>query len=256
MKNIWFITFIAICVAILLSGYMHWNVKLGNKALVFIKNTSTETLHKRQDMEFSSYILNWPNENQQIFLEKLHAHKPYQISLLISGNMNNEHYSLADHLSEEIQKTFGETVSMNTVVHRTSSSGFIQEDGLAAVLNTNPDMVLIEPFSKMDNEVLPSGQAVDNLDTILNELRAANPDVGLAIIEPVPWPSAINYPREVADIREFAEHEGIPYIAHWDQWPPDDEKALDSLWDGANGRPTELGYEIWSEQVRNYLIGE
>ena len=115
-------------------------------------------------------------------------------------------------------------------------------------------MIILEPAALADNGEVRAEHAVENLSSIIDDFKAHNPDVSVVLVDPLPLYEAVHYPREVAEIRTYAEENNIPYIRHWDKWQMDEGTEMEKYLKEDKRTPNEEGFGIWLEAIGDYLV--
>jgi hypothetical protein len=139
--------------------------------------------------------------------------------------------------------------------YNTISIDFIYGTDMAEVVAYAPDIILYEPFTLNDNSGGVTVQDNHNsIEIFLQDLKEANKDAVLLLQPTHPLYGATYYPRQVADLKKFAEDKGFTYLDHWEAWP--DDKELNDLLTDEKDSPDEEGHSIWANYLIEYYIAE
>ena len=267
------VTILAIsCAAFLFIGNMYWKERTSfsaseeTEAVNSTDSTNEEQSEEKnegtakepvaeENADIETLISNWPDEAQQKFLTLIEDGEPYKLALVGSPALGVEEDGWGPQLEEKLKTAFGDNVEIKLFQYDMTSIDFINGDESDEVLSYQPDLVLLEPFSLVDNS--NNVGTVQNHDSILmfqNRLYEENEESVLLIQPPHPLSGAVNYPQQIESLKEFAAEEGITYIDHWSEWPDDDE--VEDYLIESQDTPNDKGYEIWADYLTDYFISE
>ncbi|QWC22577.1 hypothetical protein KJK41_20370 [Bacillus haikouensis] len=219
-------------------------------------NEDTEEVPKAEEnSDVETLISNWPENAQQRFLTLKDEGEPFKLAVVGSPAMGVDEEGWAPQLEKELNTAYGDDVEVQLFQYDLTSIDFINGSESEEVLSFNPDLVLMEPFSLVDNS--NNVGTVQNHDSILmfqNRLYETNEESVLLILPPHPLAGATYYPQQIESLEEFTVEEGIEYIDHWSAWPEDDE--LEDYLIESQDTPNEKGYEIWTDYLTDYFISE
>jgi hypothetical protein len=269
------ITLLAIsCVAFLFLGNMYWKERTSISAsdqteTEAVTAADTEDENQKEENEgdtseeskaeensdVESLISNWPEDAQERFLTLKEEGEPFKFALVGSEAMGTDENGWAPQLEENLNKAFGDELEIQLFQYDMTSIDFINGSESDEVFSNKPDLVLMEPFSLVDNS--NNVGTVQNHDSILmfqNRLYETNEESVLLIQPPHPLAGATYYPQQIESLEEFAAEEGITYIDHWSDWPEDNE--LEDYLIESQDTPNAKGYKIWADYLTDYFISE
>jgi hypothetical protein len=270
------ITILAIsCVAFLFLGNMYWKERTSISATSDTAGTETkssdeavaeeneddqvkeeaEAVEPEEDVDVQTLISNWPEKAQQRFITLREEGTPFKVAVVGSNAMGVEENGWAPQLKGALTTSYGDQIEVELFQYDLTSIDFINGTESDEVISTEPDLVLLEPFSLVDNS--NSVGTVQNHDSILmfqNRLNEVNEEGVLVLQPPHPLAGATYYPEQIESLEEFAVEEGITYIDHWTGWPEEDE-LVDYLIESQD-TPNEKGHELWADELMEYFISE
>ncbi|NQD65611.1 SGNH/GDSL hydrolase family protein [Bacillus haikouensis] len=272
------ITILAIsCAAFLFLGNMYWKERTSISATSDTAGTETvnsevaedekkeeeqvkdevetESAQSEEDVDVQTLISNWPEDAQQRFISLLEEGEPFKMAVVGSNAMGLDENGWAPQLMEALGTNYGDHIDVQLFQYDLTSIDFINGAESDEVISFEPDLVLFEPFSLVDNS--NSVGTVQNHESILmfeNRLNEMNGKSVLLLQPPHPLAGATYYPEQIESLEEFAAEEGIPYIDHWTGWPEENELA-DYLIESQD-TPNDRGHEIWADQLIDYFVSE
>lgn len=260
MKAILVTLLAALCFTLLLLGNMHWDKKTTISTAKTVdtneevEQTQTTTTKKEPKADSSletlqSYMTNWPKESKDTFAKAYNEEKAFQI--VIAGSTTNK---WVETVSANIRNTFGDTIEISELSYDLTSTEFINDDKTEDIIQANPDLVILEPFTLKDNGLVTIEDSLANLQSVMNTIKESNANVGFILQPPHPLYNAKFYPVQVQELKAYAESNQIVYMDHWTSWPdPNTEEILPYLTEDRS-EPSEEGYKIWGESITNFII--
>lgn len=267
------LTLLAIsCVVFLFLGNMYWKERTSISASEQTKpvnnveaEAAPQSEEKEEEIEEESanetkadsqtLISNWPKGAQQRFLTMVEEGEPFKIAVVGSPAMGVDENGWSPRWKEVLVSAFGDDLDIHLFQYDITSIDFINGSESDEVLAEQPDMVLLEPFSLVDNS--NNVGTLQNHESILmfqNRLHEINEDSVLVLQPPHPLAGATYYPKQIESLEEFAAEEGITYIDHWSNWP--EEEELEDYLTEDQDTPNDKGYEIWADYLTDYFISE
>lgn len=244
-----------ILVVVLVIGNIHWGLKESSPLSTIPDHESTNTDSYFSLDYYMGFAANWPEEAKKQLEAKLQDKKAFHIVLLGSEAIGDEDLGLISSLQDELADAYDTYVSMESLVYDGTSSDYVENNEVDTLIATNADMVIFEPFTRTDNNVVDMYTSVANIENIISTTKEELTDVTFVLQPPNQIYGANLYPMQVNELKTFAEEEGITYLNHWEAWPAgDDEAVLDYLDDDSN--PNEKGYELWSNYMTDFLIAD
>ncbi|MGE8204697.1 SGNH/GDSL hydrolase family protein [Heyndrickxia sp. NPDC080065] len=256
-----------ICAIVLVMGNIHWKERTIVSSVAKDPDTVTdtettsnqdesdnkETITPNMDL---SYIKNWPTDAQDTFKKKMKQGEQFKIAIVGSQELGDDH-GWANQLKNAMEETYGkEHLQVVTFSFDKTSNDFILEKRFNEVANEKADLVLFEPFVLNDNS---GGIGVetnhDNILMVVNALKGKNEKTVIMLQPSNPIYNAINYPKQVEQLKDFAKENDFDYLDHWSAWPnPQTEEIMDYLDNESN--PSEKGHEVWFTFLKDYFIAE
>jgi hypothetical protein len=272
------ITILAIsCAAFLFLGNMYWKERTSISATSDTAGTKTvnsevaedekkeeeqvkdevetESAQSEEDVDVQTLISNWPEDAQQRFISLMEEGEPFKMAVVGSNAMGLDENGWAPQLMEALGTNYGDHIDVQLFQYDLTSIDFINGAESDEVISFEPDLVLFEPFSLVDNS--NSVGTVQNHESILmfeNRLKEMNGKSVLLLQPPHPLAGATYYPEQIESLEEFAAEEGITYVDHWTGWPEENELA-DYLIESQD-TPNDRGHEIWADQLIDYFVSE
>lgn len=250
----------ALCFTLLLLGNIYWDkkttisiTKTENNSQEIEKNNETNTENvEDEDLEsLQLYMENWSQKSKDSFIKAFNEKKTFQI--VIVGSSVNQ---WANTVTKNITSLFGQTVEVTELSYDLTSSEFIEEGKTEDIIETNPNLVLFEPFTLKDNGVVTIDDSLSNLETVINAVRDSKPDVAFILQPPYPLYNAKFYPVQVQELKAYAESNQIAYIDHWTSWPdPNTADILPYLTEDRS-EPSDQGYELWAKAISEFFISK
>ncbi len=252
------------CLVFLGSGYLYWkdktSVAAGDRTTVADsgeldegESTTGDDEDKQDDEKMKQALTlaaHWPEKARDELSDKIQSGDTYKIALVGSLALGGDD-GWAAMLQDEMLTAYGEDIlDIESFAYDETSTQFIAGDGFDEVVAYKPDLVLYEPFLLNDNWY---GSVLDNQANIETFIAAVEDAV--VILQPArPVYNGTYYPRQVADLKEFAEKEGIPYLDHWEVWPDYTSEELNDYVVDGESSPSTKGHEIWLDYLKEYFI--
>lgn len=246
MKYIGTMALLVLCIGVLIAGQMHWTNKIEQASTV--KATSTEK--KSSSNEKLPF-----QEVQDVELKEtmeLAAWNHGSARILIAGSdsIGTEEEGLAEQVSKRLEKAYGDAVKVKHLQYDGNSIDFLAENKVEDYVDFKPDVFLYEPLLLNSNGIEDAVMTTnDMIDTVLEALQAENEDLYTILTPPNPIYGATYYPREVDDLKEYAEKQDITYVDHWNAWPDHQSVEVKNYLNDAQSAPNEEGVKIWADEI-------
>ncbi|GAE35779.1 SGNH/GDSL hydrolase family protein [Halalkalibacter akibai] len=159
---------------------------------------------------------------------------------------------LEDQLSELVENPSLSMVTVN--VDRLTSIDIINSEYVNEVIESNPTLLLFEPFILNDNGVIRIEDSLDALEIMMQQLTDALPNTTIVLVPANPLPNAGFYLTQIEALENFAAERDYLYANHWTSWPSTDNEALRNYI--ANGRPNKDGHALWADAMFEFLTNE
>ncbi|WP_445506452.1 SGNH/GDSL hydrolase family protein [Niallia sp. 03190] len=264
MKAIIISVLVIILAAVLFFGNMRWakndSSSSPNKINYTIEsNNKTETTANIQDdvraEDYVHFASTWPKDAKKHLETKLENKQTYHIVLLGSKAIGDNSKGLLPKIKEKLSTTYNHYVTIESVVYNRTSTEYVDDNKVADLIKKKPDMVLFEPFTLNDNNVVDMDTSLANISKIIESTNKKLPNTTFILQPPNQIYNASLYPLQVDALQKYAERYGIYYLNHWENWPAgNDKQVLEFV--HADGTVNEKGYKIWSDYINSFLVTE
>ncbi|WP_100405560.1 SGNH/GDSL hydrolase family protein [Bacillus solitudinis] len=272
MKNILSICFLSCCLIFLTFGHFHYKDKLATIAQAAKEehtalSPTSEPIESISEPEDEVPKELPPSENMepvsevtgvlQEWVEKKQDTEAINLSFFGSASLLNEAQpdkNWPSLVTAELKSRLNHQEITATIIDvaRNPSSDILYSDHVDTVIESKPDILLVEPFILNDAGVVTIEDSLSNIKQILTTLKKELPETDIIIMPANPLVEADYYVKKTEDLANFAKAEGYDYANHWEAWPsPSEDKKLEKYLD--NGRPNSAGHTIWAEYLVNYL---
>ncbi|MED4081978.1 hypothetical protein P4637_02040 [Halalkalibacterium halodurans] len=261
MKNYLFLIGMLVCIVILSIGYVHYNAKLKTiandaheqiEASPLTSHGDRHSVNRKEDgnstqqPEADGLIGQLLQEKDSITITAFGS-----TSLTSSVDSNDEAWP--NVMIDQMNDQFGTgAVTLSIVdVGRTISTDVIQGDYANQVIDSNPDILLIEPFMLNDNgQVLPE-DTLYVLEQLLIQFESDLPDTHVILLPANPIYGASYYLSQIEMLKAFANNHNFSYADHWEAWPSTEDGGLEDFLE--SGRPNKDGHQVWADFMVDYL---
>ena len=137
---------------------------------------------------------------------------------------------------------------IDTFTYGGISSDFVEDDAGMKSLEKAYDLVLFEPFTFNDNGRILVHENHGNIESVMDHFESSNEDTVFILHPPQPIHEASIYPKQVEELKGFAEEHDIPYIDVWESWPDYNTEELTDYLDG-EGHVNSAGVELWAGEL-------
>ncbi|MDR7002198.1 SGNH/GDSL hydrolase family protein [Neobacillus niacini] len=249
MKNFLTILLGIICVAVLFFGYSNYQQKIeaaSKKALAVNEKTEPSNLQ-----DFDHLTKNWPDQAAKQFKHRLDQKKPFKLFLIGSEADSKGTYQ---EVKKKLDEAFGEHIKVSVLPFKGSSTDYISQDNLKELANKKPDLIVLEPFLLKDNGVVAIEDTLDNVTHFIEQVKKENRDTSFVLQPSYPIYQANFYPNQVAELKNYAKENEIPFLDHWSAWPDYHKKELNDYLLPDESGPNEKGIHVWSGYLLHYLM--
>lgn len=256
MKNFLLIIFAVLCGGLLFLGNDYWMKKTSQDSILSADATSINKTDAVERMDHTDALIsNWPPAAQNAYKKAIVKNVPFKIAIVGSPAMGAGEGGWSEQVKNEVASRFGDNIRMELFETDTTSIQFIDSEEYKYVLDFQPNLVLFEPFTLVDNSnIIPTSQNHESINRFIEELRKLNGEVIFILQPPHPLEGATFYPKQVQELKEFAEGKNITYLDHWAEWPQDE--TLSEYLEPNQEVPNEKGHSIWAEYIIDYFIAE
>lgn len=131
--------------------------------------------------------------------------QPYKIVIAGSPALGSEIDGWAAIVQKELEKIFGETISVVVKIHDLTSQEYITQGKHEELAREQADLLLLEQFILKNNGKVGNDLAAENYSEILVAIKEANLEA-VVILQPAnPLSLAKYYPLQVEALLEYAE---------------------------------------------------
>ena len=247
MKYIGTIILTVLCIGVLIAGQMHWTDKIEQASTV--KATSTEKKVTTTNKKLPFQKVKDPELKGTMELAAW-EHGSARILIAGSDSMGTDEEGLAEQLSKKLKKAYGDAVKVKHLQYDGNSIDFLAENMVEDYVDFKPDVFIYEPLLLNSNGVEDAVMTTnDMIDIVLEALQAENENLYTILTPPNPIYGATYYPREVEDLKEYAEQQDITYVDHWSAWPNHQSEEIIEYLNDAQSAPNEKGQEIWADEI-------
>lgn len=257
------LSFIALIVVTIVGG-VYWNEKqeqVVNSAEAGVnghgsKSGGTVKKSDARRTEIESMTANLPKGVQKAFLAAYDDGKKLEIAFVGTSALGKGAGGWSDMVEKQLETAYGTSfVDVVTYQYDGGSSGFLTSSLAEEIASASYDIVFLEGFTLEDNGEISIDQSLANVGAIVDLLVSGNPDVQIILQPPHPIYAAVNYPRQVEQLKAFAEERGLPYFDHWTNWPDyTSDEILQYLTD--DNMPSGTGHQLWAEAIMNYFVAK
>ncbi|SFB19854.1 MULTISPECIES: hypothetical protein [unclassified Bacillus (in: firmicutes)] len=205
--------------------------------------------------EIIKYTKNLPKNLQEKFLTAAEQGQSLQMAILGSASTSAADGAWPTLLKKQLTDTYGESLLHVSIkeIYRKTSADVVKERLYQDMLNTKVDILLIEPFLLHDNGRLFMPKRLENLTTILNDFKKANPEIVIMIQPSNPIYLAHYYVKEEQQLEEYAKNNQYIYLNHWEVWPDGKSKDLKQYLTDKS-LPNQKGNELWADYLTKYFV--
>lgn len=258
-----FVTVMAVLATVifLFAAHTYWKGKTsaGTKAPAVTEEAVKNVMEKEENVESKSanqdlltLADNWPDQAKEGLEKAMEEGRAYKVAVVGSGSLGEENGGWSVMLRDALGEAFGDHVEVGIFEYDERSDEFISNSRHNEVAEFEPDFVLFEPFTLMDNGNVEVEDNHENIQTFVDAVGEA-----VVVLQPPhPIHDATFYPAQVNDLKTFAEDADLVYLDHWPEWPDVEDEELRSYLQEDQGAPNEKGHELWFEYLKGYFIAE
>ncbi|WP_226670447.1 SGNH/GDSL hydrolase family protein [Metabacillus litoralis] len=281
MKRLIYTIVLLLCVGSIIAGNIHWNNKLsaqaemlrepvkvdnveedkhteGNLPKEEIEKAAEPEPDKQSHKDLSTYIKHLPKTLQDKIIASSKTGQPLQFVIYGSESSPEENGAWPELFKKQLVETYGEGIFNITVISEgeKTSIDVNRTKSYEKVSELKPDIVLFEPFTISDNtEKIAMKNRFDSIGKVIESWKAVNEEVTIFLQPGNPIYGATYYPKQIDELRVFAEEQNIAYLNHWEKWPDaKDEKLKNYL--TAESLPNDSGHKVWMEYLSQYFVGK
>ncbi|MDR6121152.1 hypothetical protein QFZ87_000749 [Bacillus sp. SLBN-46] len=263
MKNVLTILLGIACAAVLIYGHSYWNQRIEaappktTESPKSQKTTTEANENQELDSNLIAYTANWPKAAVERFKKTHSEKKPFKILFVGSPAIGSDTAGTYPIVKEKLLTTFGEkNVQVAIKTYNSISTQVIKNKGQEEIAAEEADLVVFEPFILLNNGNVFIQNTFDDITTMIDAVKAKNPDATIILQPSYPLYNAKIYPHQVAQLKQFAEQQQISYLNHWTAWPDASTEAIKEYLSPDQSAPSEKGDQVWSAYLLNFLISK
>ncbi|MFC0559230.1 SGNH/GDSL hydrolase family protein [Halalkalibacter alkalisediminis] len=253
MKNILYYSTIIVSVAAIIVGYGHYQSKIASTVV----EAQTALTSDESDNETRQ------TDNQQKvggliedLIKKKNEKDEISLTVLGSSSLSSVKYaeSWPKLLAADLQPLLPEHDFLLTVVDvdKATSEVVLEARYLETVINSKPDLLVVEPFIHNDFNQVSFKDSINHIDKIMKKLQKELPDTKIIFMPTSPIPDDDEFQEYVQDLKTALLDHNYTYADHWNSWPSQDDKKIETYIQ--NNKPNKKGHELLAEFMRDYLI--
>lgn len=250
---------------LLVFGKFHYDSKIASHAnTTYEKKLEVETKEVKNDkveasteevVDFSAFTKNLPEEIVSKINGSVSSNLPLHLVILGSKSTSSDSYGWPAQLRQKLEETYGGifSITIEEISDKTSME-VVNEDLYQPIVNSKPDILLFEPFILTDNGKVRMEDRLVNITTMLDAFKSENPDMVVLLQPAHPLYNAKFYPREVNELKNYAEENEIIYLDHWSAWPEQTSRDLLNYLIEDSAEPNEEGHKLWAQFLMDYFV--
>ncbi|WP_408007913.1 SGNH/GDSL hydrolase family protein [Pseudalkalibacillus sp. A8] len=268
MKKSLYITTIILSITTIIFGHFHWNSKINN-TIANAKENAEQVSEKDQPAndvkgsneskpDIKELTKNLSEETKDLISDAIESGEAIDIAVVGSEAQGMGETPWPVLLQSGLDEAYGEGLfNINSYDFGDETSiNVIKLEKMTEIIESQPDIVLLEPFIMNDNGEVGVNDTIDAIKILERRFTESNEDIIFMLQPSHPIFEPQVYAIQVNGIKEFAEDEGITYLHHWDDWPDvSDEDVKDFIQEDLSG-PNDRGNKIWAEYLINYFTGK
>ena len=242
---------------VLYLGQSHWNQQLQASAKNKpINQDSTSTIDdtNAEDQDLLKLTSNWPESAVDQLKHSLQEDKPFTILFTGSPAIGSETDGSFPIIKEQLIKAFGEEhIHVELKTFDSTSTQLLYQKKQEEIAAVNADLIIFEPFILMNNGEVLIKDTLKNTTKIIEGIQANKPETSFILQPAYPLYQAKIYPRQVAELKKYAQDHELPYLDHWSSWPDSNKAELRDYFQPDLSTPNEKGNQVWSQYILQFL---
>jgi hypothetical protein len=208
--------------------------------------------------ELMKYAANLPLEAQKKVKNAIHKHQPVRLVIAGSKAISSSEKSWPALLKNELESIYGKRVFEVVVKEygEMTTKKALDENLDKEIIDAKPDILLWEPFILNNNGVVAIDETLTDIETMIESITSALPDVTIILQPPNPIYNAKYYPLQVKAFKTFANEKGYIYLDHWKAWPDYKSEELNDVVNENTDLPNEQGHQLWADFLIDYFIAK
>ena len=147
-------------------------------------------------------------------------------------------------------------MTVSTFSYDLTSIAYINEEKITEVMEEQPDLILFEPFTLKDNGKVGIDDSLENTSAVIASVKESLPQTEVILQPPHPLYNANFYPKQVEELQQFAEDNGITYLNHWEAWPDKNSEEIKEYISEDSSQPSSKGHQLWADYLTDYFIAK
>ncbi|ARK32242.1 SGNH/GDSL hydrolase family protein [Halalkalibacter krulwichiae] len=256
MKNFFYYATIVLSFVIILVGHFHYQQKLEVQAETLHMSESIIEVEVPTEKAKARPDVDWELGGILEELTKEHEdEKELSITVLGSSSLSSISYSNTwpKLLVQDLRPVLDDHQLNLTVidVHQSTSDSVVNGSYMETLLKSEPDLLLIDPFSHNDFDNLSMKESIENLNELIDKLEKEL-DAQIIFLSPSPLLSEEKFAEHVKKLKKELEDQDYLYADHWKAWPKSDDDDIKTY--VKDDMPTKKGHELIAESLRGYLL--
>ncbi len=262
MKSLFTVLLGIVSLVLLFFGNLHWQEKIDKAGALTVtkldENQTTEpSLDKTKDELVPSFASNWTDIEKQNLQTALQEKRPYHILIAGSQLLGEGETSWPSLLNKEIIDSYGENViSTVTKTYSDTTDEFVSLGKHEEFIEENADLILWEPFTLTDNGVVEIEVSLNNILTVINEVKAVNSNTVFVLQPPSPVYQPKLYKLQIEALKAFALENEILLLDHWTNWPDPTSEEMFTYLNEGESTPNEEGHRVWAEFLIDRFVSK
>jgi hypothetical protein len=249
-----------LCLVLLILGNLHWQKKI--EVTSNNSSPSANTSENENSEAFAhvdpvlDYTVDWSEEEKEHFQTALSENRPYHILIVGSEQMGDGESSWPALFEKEMAAAYGEgTITVEAVTYNETTAEFVESRKQVDMITNQADLIIWEPFILSDNAVVPIETTLENISSVINEVKESNPSTAFILQPPNPLYQPKLYKTQVEELKAYAEEHEISYLDHWTNWPdPTTEEIREYL--NEFNQPNDKGHLVWADFLVQRFISQ
>ncbi|WP_160725756.1 SGNH/GDSL hydrolase family protein [Bacillus sp. USDA818B3_A] len=245
-----------LCAAVLYFGQSHWNQKI-EAAPKKVSERIIDNQQKIPEEELLGHASQWPAAAVEQFKEKLEGKQTFKVLFVGSPAIGSEQVGTFPIVRDKLLQTFEQkNMQVSLKTYQMTSTQFIASHKQDEIAAEQADMIVLEPLIQLNNGEVLINKTLEDLTTLIQDIKAQNPKTTFIIQPSYPLYRAKIYPSQVESLRKFAEENHLTYLNHWTAWPDPNTDAFKEYLLPNMSAPSDKGYQVWSEYLINYFTNQ
>jgi hypothetical protein len=247
------------CISFIIVGQVYWQKKVDQTIQNAIsEETGNGQTAGNEDDEVMKYAANLPPEVQKKVKNAIYKNKPVRLVVVGSKAISSSEKSWPALLKDELESTYGKQV-FEVVVKEygdMTTKEALEANVDKKIIDAKPDILLWEPFILNNNGVVEIDETLKDIETMIESITSALPDVTIMLQPTNPIYNATYYPAQVEELKTFAKEKGYIYLDHWKAWPDYKSEEINDVVNENTDLPNERGHQLWADFLIHYFIAK